>query len=253
MNEITFHYYLILFGFASAAVVFVALFFVSAPYGRHTRRGWGAALPSSLAWFLMEAPAGVLFAVYFFTGAAPKNLPLVLFFLMYEAHYLHRGFIYPWMIRERRKQMPVSVALMGLAFNIGNTYTNGRYLFHLSGGYPESWLLDPRFLAGVVLFAAGFAVNRWADERLRGLRRPGETGYRIPRGGLFERVSCPNYLGEIIEWAGWALATWSLAGLAFAVWTFANLAPRAWANHRWYLRNFEDYPPNRKALIPWLW
>ena len=96
-------------------------------------------------------------------------------------------------------------------------------------------------------------MNRWADLNLRGLRRPGETGYNIPYGGLFVWVSCPNYLGEIIEWFGWALATWSLSGLAFAAWTLANLAPRARSHHAWYHANFPEYPAERKALFPLIW
>ena len=120
------------------------------------------------------------------------------------------------------------------------------------GDYTPSWLADPRFLAGVALFLAGYALNLSADRTLRGLRAPGETGYKIPQGGAYRWVSCPNYLGEILEWLGWALATWSLAGLAFAVYTIANLAPRAMANHRWYRDRFPDYPPQRRALIPFV-
>jgi len=82
-------------------------------------------------------------------------------------------------------------------------------------------------------------------------RKPGEYG--IPRGGVFEFVSCPNYLGEILEWTGWAIATWSLPGLAFALWTAANLIPRAYANHAWYRKTFPDYPGKRKALIPFVY
>ena len=63
----------------------------------------------------------------------------------------------------------------------------------------------------------------------------------------------PNYLGEIVVWSGWALATWSLPGLAFAVWTIANLAPRARSHHTWYQETFPDYPAERKALVPWMW
>jgi 3-oxo-5-alpha-steroid 4-dehydrogenase 1 len=145
------------------------------------------------------------------------------------------------------------VVLMAVGFNFGNAYANGYYLFSLSAGYPPEWVGDARFLAGVTLFLAGYGVNRWGDLRLRELRRPGETAYRIPYGGLFNWVSCPNYLGEIVEWCGWALATWSLPGLAFALWTFANLAPRARSHHAWYRANFTEYPRDRKALIPGIW
>ena len=116
-----------------------------------------------------------------------------------------------------------------------------------------SWLSDPRFIVGTVLFIAGFIINRWADNTLRGLRKPGETGYKVPYGGLYEYISCPNYFGEILEWFGWAIATWSLPGLTFAIWTFANLAPRAWSHHKWYHDKFSEYPLDRKALIPKVW
>jgi 3-oxo-5-alpha-steroid 4-dehydrogenase 1 len=247
------HFSLILAGLVVAAGVFIALFFVSAPYGRHARSGWGPVLPNQLGWLLMESPAAIIFAVFFTLGSAPKNLPILLFFVLWELHYVHRAFIYPWTIRDGRKRIPIAVMLLGFAFNVGNAWANGYYLFSLSGGYPTSWLLDPRFLAGGSLFVVGFITNRWADTALRALRRPGELTYHIPRGGLFNLVSCPNYLGEIVEWIGWALATWSLPGLAFAVWTFANLAPRAHTHHVWYHKNFPDYPKNRKALIPWVW
>jgi protein-S-isoprenylcysteine O-methyltransferase Ste14 len=82
------------------------------------------------------------------------------------------------------------------------------------------------------------------------MRREADGAYVVPRGILFRRVSCPNYLGELIQWCGWAVATWSLAGLTFAVWTAANLVPRAHAHHRWYRERFPDYPPERRALLP---
>ena len=87
---------------------------------------------------------------------------------------------------------------------------------------------------------------------VRCLRAPGETGYKNPLGGLYRFVSCPNYPGERLEWFGWALATWSLGGLVFALWTVANLAPRAMANHRWYQEKFEEYPKERRALVPFV-
>jgi 3-oxo-5-alpha-steroid 4-dehydrogenase 1 len=243
----------IIASFIVAVGVFITLFFVNAPYGRHSRRGWGATLPSWLGWLLMEAPAALLFALYFVIGSAPKNLVMFAFLALWEAHYIHRAFIYPFSLSGGRKRMPLLVMFLAVFFNVGNTYVNGRYLFTLSGGYPNSWLLDPRFILGAAIFIAGFIINRWADRVLRNLRQPGETGYRVPQGGLYRWISCPNYFGEMIEWVGWAIATWSLPGLAFAVWTFANLAPRARAHHTWYHEQFEDYPRGRKAFIPRVW
>ena len=107
-------------------------------------------------------------------------------------------------------------------------------------------------LGGIAIFLLGFTINLHSDHILRALRRPGETEYKIPYGGFFKWITSPNYFGEIAEWCGWAIASWSLAGVAFAVFTFANLAPRARTHHKWYLANFVNYPKNRKAVIPLL-
>ena len=253
MTEISIYSYIVIASFILAGAVFFALFFISAPYGRHSRRGWGATIPSRIGWLVMETPAAVLFAVYFVVGSVPKNLVSFTFLALWEAHYIHRALIYPFSLSDSRKKMPLLVTVMAVFFNVGNTYTNGRYLFTFSGGFANSWLGDPRFIIGLVIFVAGFIINRWADRTLQKLQVPGETSYRIPYGGLYRWVSCPNYLGEIVEWAGWAIATWSLPGLAFLAWTFANLAPRAIAHQAWYHQHFSNYPKERKALIPGIW
>jgi steroid 5-alpha reductase family enzyme len=172
---------------------------------------------------------------------------------MWEIHYLYRTLLYPFMMRGGNKSFPFLLVAFAFAFNIINGYINGIYLFSLADPYGTDWLLDPRFIAGSLIFIAGLAINIHSDGVLRGLRRPGENNYRIPYGGLFRYVSNPNYLGEIIEWSGWALATWSLPGLAFALFTIANLAPRARANHRWYKEKFIEYPAERKILIPFIY
>ena len=97
------------------------------------------------------------------------------------------------------------------------------------------------------------AATNTADDRLRNLRKPGETGYKIPYGGLFEYVSGANFCGEIIEWTGFAIAGWSIPSVTFAIFTFLNTAPRGAAHHKWYLSKFDDYPKNRKAVIPFIW
>jgi steroid 5-alpha reductase family enzyme len=113
-------------------------------------------------------------------------------------------------------------------------------------------MLSWQFFGGIILFTTGFTINKIADYKLRDLRKRSQEQYTIPRGWLFEYTSSPHYFGEIIEWGGWALITWSLPGLAFFVFTFANLFPRAISSHKWYKKNFPDYPPKRKAMIPFI-
>jgi steroid 5-alpha reductase family enzyme len=198
----------------------------------------------------MESPAPLVFAGVYLAGARRAELvPLVLLGL-WQAHYLHRAYVYPFLTRGGAR-IPVAIMAMAIAFNGLNGYINARWVSHL-GYHPPGWLADPRFLAGVALFLGGLALNLSSDRTLRRLRAPGETGYRIPHGGAYRWVSCPNYLGEIVEWIGWALATWSAAGLAFAVYTTANLAPRAVAHHGWYKERFADYPARRRALVPYV-
>lgn len=75
-------------------------------------------------------------------------------------------------------------------------------------------------------------INHKSDNILMTLRKPGETGYKIPTGFLYEYISCPNYFGEIMEWIGYAILGWNLPALAFAIFTFANIGPRAIAHHK---------------------
>jgi protein-S-isoprenylcysteine O-methyltransferase Ste14 len=236
---------------AAGVLVFLVLLFVSAPYGRHRRGGWGPGLPARLGWTFMESPAALVFAGVYALGAhAREAVPLVLCAL-WLVHYVNRAFVFPWRLRNGKKPMPALVMSMAVVFNVVNGYLNARQVSQL-GSYPLEWLRDPRFVAGALAFGLGFLVNLHSDRVLLALRKPGEAGYRVPQAGLHRLVASPNYFGEIIEWGGWALATWSLAGLAFFLFTVANLVPRALSHLRWYQRTFPDYPKERRAIVPWL-
>ena len=252
MNERALFDWLVICVYVAAAASFVALLFVTAPYGRHLRPGWGPAVASRTGWVLMESPSVIVFAaVYAMGDLRAEPIPLVLL-ATWMMHYVRRTFVYPFRLRSAGRPMPLSIVAMGFAFNLVNASLNARWISHLgpyaggAGGGPWLWI-------GIAIFVGGWMLNGSSDRRLIRLRGPEEAGYRIPYGGGFRFVTCPNYLGEIIEWIGWALATWSLAGVAFAAWTVANLLPRAVSHHRWYYEEFEDYPAERKALIPGVW
>ena len=236
-------------------LVFVLLLVISAPYGRHGRGGWGPTMPTRAAWVVMESPPVLAFLGVYLLGQQRAALVPLIMLALWQLHYVNRAFVYPFRLEASSgsgRRTPLAVVAMGIAFNLVNAYLNARHISEL-GSYSRSWLADPRFLVGVLLFLGGRQINLGADASLLQLKRKAEGGYAIPRGPLFRWISCPNYLGEIIEWGGWALLTWSLAGLSFAVFTFANLAPRALAHHRWYRQKFADYPEERRALIPGLW
>jgi steroid 5-alpha reductase family enzyme len=148
--------------------------------------------------------------------------------------------------------MPLAVVLMAVFFNIVNGGIIGYYNGSLQEQYEPAWLSDPRFLMGIVLFLSGMAINISSDETLIRLRKSGEKDYNIPEGGLFRYVSCPNFFGEMIEWFGYALMSWSLSAFSFFIWTLSNLVPRALDHHIWYRNSFPDYPLARKAVIPFI-
>jgi len=110
--------------------------------------------------------------------------------------------------------------------------------------------------AGVALFALAEAGNARAHLILRALRPAGTSEKRIPRGFLFELVSCPHYLCEILSWVGFNLVTQTLAGLAFMLVGAGILGGWAHTRHVAYQREFsgqngrEAYPAKRRALIP---
>jgi 3-oxo-5-alpha-steroid 4-dehydrogenase 1 len=238
-----------LFGFS--VLTLAASFFYTTPYGRFMKHDEKFSLPSLLGWLLMEAPCLIAcLATFLLSGGHNTALVPVLFMVIWQSHYVYRAIIFPLRMRDRGKRMPISAVAFGMGFNTLNGFLNGYAFSHSEHLLDTTWLTTPQFIAGIGLMILGLGINIYSDNILRKLRAPGETGYKIPRGGLYRWVSAPNYLGEIIEWAGLALAASTPAALAFLAFSVANLLPRAVAHHRWYREHFPAYPAERKAIIP---
>jgi 3-oxo-5-alpha-steroid 4-dehydrogenase 1 len=231
-------------------LVFILLLFIKAPYGRHSRNDWGPSIPNRTAWFLMEFPSLLVFVLFFLLGPGELQPLSWIFFALYVSHYTNRSLIWPWRIRTSGKHMPLAIALMAVCFNLVNGFLNGYYFSAFSRVYSIEWLSDIRFILGAILYGGGAFLNWWSDQILLRLRKGGKKGYFVPEGGLFRWISCPNFLGEILQWTGFAVMTWSPAALVFALWTIFNLVPRALSHHKWYREIFPKYPSNRKAIIP---
>ena len=210
----------------------------------------GPLVDARWGWFWMELPAMLVFpAVYL--AAGERHLAGDVLVALWLIHYVHRTLIWPLLVQRQARPFPAATAGAGAAFNLVNGAFLGWFMARFAD-YPEDWFSDPRFGAGAALFVLGAVLNISSDYRLSALRARASGGAVLPRGGAFEYVSCPNLAGEIVEWVGFALMSWSLPGLAFALWTAANLIPRALWRHRWYRERFPGYPPRRRALIPGL-
>ena len=246
-------------------------------------RAWGAlAIDGTIAWIIMELPSP-LSLLYAYSQQVPASSPFpsslnphALLSLLFVGHYLNRAVISPLRTPARSKSHIV-VLLAAIVFNILNGSTIGTWLGAGARSGSVGWAQAPiEFWVGLGMFGLGLWGNIWHDEVLLNLRKtkPGEKEkprYAIPYGGLYRFVSFPNYLCEWFEWAGFSLASASimtplqkdlslgpLVGvyltppMLFTLVEVALMLPRAFRGHEWYHEKFEDYPKERRAVIPFL-
>lgn len=247
------------------AVAFVCLTFLQlkAPYGRYSTGAsswWGFGMNAKLAWFIQELPCFIFAALAVYqkaTGSSDSSVAGWVLLGLYTFHYTNRALVYPWLLKDGAETR-LAPFLLALLFCTYNGYMQCRYLVLFDTYGPEGHLSLP-FLCGAVLFMAGMYINWSADATLRSLRTPANPEfspnirYYIPRGGAFEFVTGANFFGEIMEWAGFALAAGSWVATAFALFTFCNIGPRGAAHHENMKKKFADYPTGRKGVIPFLW
>lgn len=250
----TFYVFLIAMS-AIAVVVFVALFFVDAGYGKFYDKKWGPAVNNKLGWVLMESPVFFAMLLLWLLSDRRTDLVRLAFLFLFELHYFHRSFVFPLRLRGN-SVMPLSIIVMGMIFNVLNALMQGGWIFYLSPAdyYPADWLTDPRFIIGFLIFISGMFVNIQSDDIIRNLRKEGDTQHYLPKQGMFRYVTSANYFGEFIEWVGFAILTWSWAGAVFALWTFANLAPRASRIYDKYKVDFAEELDTKKTkrIIPFI-
>ena len=239
-----------------AVIVFVALYFVTAGYGVFYNKKWGFAIPNKIGWILMESPVFIAMILLCVLSERDTNLVCLIFLILFEIHYFHRSFIFPFLIRGK-SVMPLSVILMGMVFNTLNALMQGGWIFYVSpvNMYEISWLTTPQFIIGTIIFFTGMIVNIHSDYIIRHLRKPGDTNHYLPKKGMFRYVTSANYFGEFVEWLGFAILTWSLSGAVFALWTFANLAPRAAKIYDNYKKEFGDELDTKKVkrILPFIY
>jgi 3-oxo-5-alpha-steroid 4-dehydrogenase 3 len=111
-------------------------------------------------------------------------------------------------------------------------------------------------LIGGALFLIGNAIQFQSHSILAKLRESSSSRrFAIPQGGLFDRISCPHYLAEILIYISFLFVTqfqiinlWLILGFVVA-----TLVHGSKQTHEWYLKKFDDYPRSRSALVPYVY
>ena len=252
--------------------IFLSLLFIKAYYGKFFNsnteetnciqkllRKIFPVIPSRISWIIQECPCvfvTLFYLVYNFGNYNYKNILVILPFLI---HYIHRTFIFPFVIHSS-KNNPLEITLMAFTFCFFNAIMINRSVLNFCAYETNFWLY---YIYGLITFCCGMYINIYSDYsmiRQRNANNEQTSGskYIIPRGFMYELISCPNYFGELTEWLGFTVLSYSFSGLVFFVSTFANLFPRAIQYHQWYQNKFKDQfstdkeLASRKAIVPFL-
>jgi len=137
---------------------------------------------------------------------------------------------------------------------------------------------DATLAIGLAAFAVGQAGNYYHHVRLAWMRRqPASSAvavpkapttatalaleqpvaqrskYMVPTGGLFDLVTMPHYLFEIIAWFGIAMCCQQLNAVLVALGMTSYLSGRAVATTQWYKERFgKEWPSERRNLVPYV-
>lgn len=114
---------------------------------------------------------------------------------------------------------------------------------------------SPPETQSLVLFALA-AVFQLSNLRchiiLANLRKPGEKGYKIPAGFLFNYITCANYFAEIMGWVCFSLATQTVSGFLFTVAGAYQMAIWAQGKHKRLVKLFDGKEGRPKYPRRWI-
>jgi 3-oxo-5-alpha-steroid 4-dehydrogenase 1 len=250
-------------GLVFAAVALIGCLMMESPYGKLQA---GGLIPGSLSlnprlgWFLMELPATLSFSYFFFTSPRRHDPTALFFAALWYLHYGNRGFYFPFTIRvspDAKANFSFLVIIAGWMFTSMHGYLSANWYGRVGMHLDHNWFRQPQFLIGLIGYQLSFWITIQSEHIQRNLRslkpKVDEPRYKIPRGGMFEYITNPTYFFELTGWLCFAIMTSNPGGFLVFVVSCINLIPRAFQQHDWYLKTFgEDYPKNRKILIPFI-
>ncbi|KAF8752886.1 3-oxo-5-alpha-steroid 4-dehydrogenase [Rhizoctonia solani] len=213
---------------------------------------------------IMELPSPIILLYAFsqqtkLSDLLPLSLtPHSVLPLLFVGHYLNRAIISPLRTPSRSRSHLV-VVLAAIVFNTINGSVNGTWLGVGARTGSLGWADVPTiYWVGVAMFGLGLWGNIWHDEVLLKIRKDKDGEKAEKPSGLNGQVSFALASGSITTRLQESLTLGRYGGvyitptLLFVLVEVALMLPRAQRGHEWYHEKFDDYPKERKAVIPFL-
>jgi very-long-chain enoyl-CoA reductase len=204
---------------------------------------------------MLAFPLFYLLRPFIYSGNTDKPLHETQWigFILFTAHFAKRELETLFVHKFSHGTMPL--------FNL---FKNSGY-YWLYAFYCAYFVLHPEFTSPsktiVYTFAVLFVIcelcNLYCHIILSNLRPPGTKIRKIPRGFLFNYVSCANYTFEIAAWACYTVMVSSLAALLFTVTGAGQMTIWAIGKHRNYIKEFDgkdgrEKYPRRYIIFPFI-
>jgi len=208
--------------------------------------------------FLTEYTGPLLIYLFFYlrpafvygVGAAQTRLTVQhIAAACWLGHYVKRDLETVFVHRFSNETMPWPNIFKNCSYYWGAAALVGYFVNHPLYTPPSSEL---QVSIGLALFVLSELTNFITHVQLRNLRPAGSTQRKIPHGFLFELVSCPNYFAEVMAWVGFTVLSQTLAAALFTLMGFGQMYVWAVKKHRRYKQEFDTYPKNRTAMVPFL-
>ena len=166
-------------------------------------------------------------------------------------HYAKRIFETYFVHKFSHATMPIRNLVKNCSYYWGFAALVSYFINHPLYVPPPEWTVSPVFVLAMCCQAA----NLYCHVALTRLRKPGETSYKIPRGFLFDQITCPNYTAEILGWFFFNVGTGSLMGYLFMLAGAYQMYVWAVGKHKRLLKMFDGKEgrakyPRRYVIMP---
>ena len=230
---------IVLVGLGPVFALNEAVGFLSLGYSKFAQQEQKYSVPSRVGMFIIYFPAVLLFPAMLWRHGVEWTPWHITVTVLMSLHFAKRCFETLFVHRYSGVMNGWTVVTICFLYSALSAVLGEFAATEVTPELAASDAFSTWMVPGIVLWALGQFINGYHHVLLARLRKPGETGYKLPKGGLFGQVACPHYLGEILAWLGYALVFHHAAALG-GTWTMSlYLAGRSHNTVKWYRERVE--------------